>query len=72
VGDLFSYRIYLRDSLNMIVSAYNIRCAGDEIARAMAQSALTESGHHAVELWERTRRVCSYALEGDLVVCVED
>jgi len=52
------YRCYLLDAEDHILQAHEIECDNDVQAQSAAQHFLTrEPFHHAVEVWERARRI---------------
>ena len=52
------YRCYFLDQSDAILSHHDIECAGDGEAAQVALRMLCErSRDHAVEVWERARRI---------------
>lgn len=54
-----SYRIYFRDSLNVLSQPHEVNLGSDEEAGALAQSMLDEHPKRlCAEIWDRARLVC--------------
>ena len=55
-----TYRIYLRDALNVLARVREVEAASDEEARELAVEALNEhSAYPVAEVWDRARLVCT-------------
>ena len=52
-----TYRCYFLNKANAIVAVEEIECAGEEDARQAALRLLRERPSHAVEVWDRARKV---------------
>ena len=65
---IHSYRIYLRDSGNLIAHTHDVDLGSDEDARQLASLMLDEQiAYPCAEVWERTRHVCTVRKEGPAV-----
>ncbi len=58
VADVRAYRAYLRDAADHIVRPIEITSSSDEHA---LEEARQYAGKYAVEVWDRTRKVGSFA-----------
>ncbi|MBV8771587.1 MAG: hypothetical protein JO166_04530 [Deltaproteobacteria bacterium] len=55
-----TYRIYLRDALNVLARVHEVEAASDEQARELAVKVLNEqSAYPTAEVWDRARFVCN-------------
>jgi hypothetical protein len=59
-----SYRIYLRDAEQVMAVGHDVDFASDQEAREHAARMLNKAAHPCVEVWDRTRLVCSLRKEG--------
>ena len=61
---IHSYRIYLRDSGNLIAHTHDVDLGSDEDARQLASLMLDEQiAYSCAEVWDRTRLVCTVRRE---------
>jgi hypothetical protein len=61
-----TYRLYLLDNRDHIVTAHEIEAGSDEEACARAAALLKEHAvHPAIEVWDRTRKVCHHRNSAD-------
>ena len=55
-----TYRVYLRDALNVLARVREIEAGSDEEARELAVKVLNEhSAYPIAEVWDRARHVCT-------------
>ena len=56
-----TYRFYLLNALDHIAMAHEVEAGSDEEACELAAAMLKEQARHpAIEVWDRTRKVCRH------------
>ena len=59
-----TYRFYLLDDGDHVVAAHEIEAGSDEEASDLAAAMLREQTRHpAIEVWDRTRKVCRHPFD---------